>query len=200
MDPTAYKNLTVSRGFNYHYFISPPRDNKPTILFLHGFPSTSSDWRHQAKFFRDQGYGVVAPDLLGYGGTSKPLDPAEYSQSLITKDVIDILDEEKIDKVISVGHDLYVCTIPISFRSPTDFLVGRGSLVNSRLINFFPERILAAAFIAVGYIPAKGRSNWRDFMEQTKKAFGREVFGYQLFFVEDDAAEIIEKHVGVFLP
>ncbi|KAF7979933.1 hypothetical protein HWV62_40354 [Athelia sp. TMB] len=178
MEPTAYKNLTVSRGFNYHYFVSPARDGKPTILFLHGFPSTSSDWRHQAKFFRDQGYGVVVPDLLGYGGTSKPLDPADYSQSLITKDVIDILDAENIDKVISVGHDW-------------------GSLVNSRLINFFPERISAASFLAVGYIPPN-KSNWRDFMEQTKKAFGREVFGYQLFFVEDDAAEIIEKHWDSF--
>ncbi|KAF7979934.1 hypothetical protein HWV62_40356 [Athelia sp. TMB] len=175
MDPAAYKNLTVSRGFNYHYFISPARDGKPTILFLHGFPSTSSDWRHQVIFFRNLGYGVIVPDLLGYGGTSKPLDPAEYNQSLITKDVIDILDAEKIDKVISVGHDW-------------------GSVVNSRLINFFPERISAASFLAVGYIPPKGRSNWRAALEQTKNTFGREVFGYQLFLVEDDAAEIIEKH------
>ncbi|KAF7982640.1 hypothetical protein HWV62_27075 [Athelia sp. TMB] len=179
MDPAAYKNLTVSRGFNYHYFISPARDGKPTILFLHGFPSTSSDWRHQVIFFRNLGYGVIVPDLLGYGGTSKPLDPAEYNQSLITKDVIDILDAEKIDKVISVGHDW-------------------GSVVNSRLINFFPERISAASFLAVGYIPPKGRSNWRAALEQTKNTFGREVFGYQLFFVEDDAAEIIEKHWDSF--
>ncbi|KAF7982641.1 hypothetical protein HWV62_27077 [Athelia sp. TMB] len=174
MDPNAYKNVAVSRGFNYHYFISPARAGKPTILFLHGFPSTSSDWRHQAIFFRDLGYGVIVPDLLGYGGTSKPLDPAEYNQSLITKDVIDILDAEKIDKVISVGHDW-------------------GSVVNSRLINFFSERVTAAAFLAVGYIPPNPKSDWRELKDHAQN-----LVGYQLFFVEDDAAEIIEKHWDSF--
>ncbi|KZP02305.1 alpha/beta-hydrolase, partial [Athelia psychrophila] len=76
MDSALYKDLTVSRGINYHYYFSPARDSNPTILFLHGFPSTSYDWRHEAAFFTARGFGVIVPDLLGYGGTAKPDAPA----------------------------------------------------------------------------------------------------------------------------
>lgn len=54
---------------------------------------------------------MLAPDMLGYGGTDKPTDPAAYVPSLLTKDVIDILDAEKLDKVVSIGHDLSVFCI-----------------------------------------------------------------------------------------
>lgn len=55
------------------------------------------------------GYGLIIPDLLGYGGTSKPLNPADYSPSLIAKDLIDLLEVQHIDKAIAIGHDLFVC-------------------------------------------------------------------------------------------
>ena len=36
-------NVKVSRGFNYHYYFSPPVSGKPMSLFLHGFPSNLQD-------------------------------------------------------------------------------------------------------------------------------------------------------------
>ncbi|OBZ69846.1 Bifunctional epoxide hydrolase 2 [Grifola frondosa] len=59
----------------------------PTLLFIHGFPSTSYDWTRQIKHFQPKGYGIIAPDLLGYG------------------DLVDILDAEHVDKTIGIGHD-----------------------------------------------------------------------------------------------
>ena len=56
-------------------------------------------------FFEKQGYGIIAPDMLGYGGTDKPTDPAVYKGTLMAKDMVDILDAEKIAKVIVIGHD-----------------------------------------------------------------------------------------------
>lgn len=108
MDPALYKDITTTRGLRYHYYFSAARDAQPTLLFAHGFPSTSADWRHQAAFFSAKGFGVIVPDMLGYGGTAKPEDPAAYVSSLITKDLVDLLDAEKIDKVIAIGHDWYV--------------------------------------------------------------------------------------------
>ena len=43
--------------------------------------------------------------MLGYGGTSKPTDPVAYKPSLIVRDLIDILDAEKVDKAVFIGHD-----------------------------------------------------------------------------------------------
>jgi soluble epoxide hydrolase / lipid-phosphate phosphatase len=43
--------------------------------------------------------------MLGYGGTDKPTDPNLYRYDAIGKDLVDILDTEKLSKVIAVGHD-----------------------------------------------------------------------------------------------
>ncbi len=105
MDPTGYKNLATSRGFNYHYYFSAPKDKQLTLLFLHGFPSTSYDWHNQVTHFQKLGYGLVVPDLLGYGGTAKPTNPEEYRSSLMVKDIIEILDAEKVGQCVVIGHD-----------------------------------------------------------------------------------------------
>jgi soluble epoxide hydrolase / lipid-phosphate phosphatase len=102
---SLFKDLNVTRGLQYHYYAVPADTGKPTLLFLHGYPSTSYDWRHQIAFFQDEGYGLIVPDMLGYGGTAKPLDPRLYVSSLVTKDIIDILDAEGIDQAVVIGHD-----------------------------------------------------------------------------------------------
>jgi soluble epoxide hydrolase / lipid-phosphate phosphatase len=102
---SLFKDLNVTRGLQYHYYAVPANTGKPTLLFLHGYPSTSYDWRHQVAFFQDKGYGLIVPDMLGYGGTAKPLDPQLYVSSLVTKDIVDILDAEGIDQAVVIGHD-----------------------------------------------------------------------------------------------
>jgi len=105
MDASFYKDFKTSRAINYHYYTAPPQEGKPTLLFAHGFPSTSYSWHHQVKFFQDMGYGIIVPDQLGYGGTDKPTDAHQYRLKLLTADMIEILDNEKVSKVIAVGHD-----------------------------------------------------------------------------------------------
>lgn len=105
MDSQLYKELTTSRGFKYNYYFSPAQGSKPTLAFIHGFPSTAKDWRCIAPHFKNKGYGIIAPDMLGYGATDKPTDPAVFVWSLVVKDIVEILDAEKLDKVIAIGHD-----------------------------------------------------------------------------------------------
>ena len=105
MESSFYKTTTVSRGIKYNYYANPAREGKPTILFCHGFPSTADDWRCVVPLFQAKGYGVIVPDMLGYGGTDKPTDPKEYAFSKMSKDLTDILDAEKVFKAIAVGFD-----------------------------------------------------------------------------------------------
>lgn len=102
-----YKDFSVSRGLKYHYYFSPADAGKPTLLLIHGFPSLSLDWHHQITYFKAKGYGLVAPDMLGYGDTDKPEDYKAYVHTLITRDLMDILDHEKVANVIAIGHDWY---------------------------------------------------------------------------------------------
>jgi pimeloyl-ACP methyl ester carboxylesterase len=110
MNQSSYKDAVTARGIKYHYFFSPAASGKPTVLFLHGFPSNAHEcWRHQVVFFVKQGYGVLAPDLLGYGGTDKPTDVALYAKSLMSADIISIMDKENLNgKVYAIGHDWHV--------------------------------------------------------------------------------------------
>lgn len=113
MDPALYKDVTTSRGLTYHYYFSPAAPSQPTLLFCHGHPSTSHDWRRVVPHFQARGYGIIAPDMLGYGGTDKPTDPAYYLGTGLAKDMVDILDAEGIDTVIAVAHDWYVALIQV---------------------------------------------------------------------------------------
>jgi soluble epoxide hydrolase / lipid-phosphate phosphatase len=101
------KSVRFSDGTTYRYvFIEPDSPKKPYLLFLHGFPSSSFDWRHQIDYFGLRGYGVLAPDLLGYGGTDKPNDLESYRLKRMANDMVKILECEGIERVYAVGHDL----------------------------------------------------------------------------------------------
>lgn len=105
MQTALYKELIVQRGLAYRYYRSPSTHGKPTLLFLHGFPSSSSDWQKQVVYFRELGYGILAPDLLGAGGTAKPLDPQAFRLNDMARDIMDILAAEQIYKAIGIAHD-----------------------------------------------------------------------------------------------
>lgn len=105
MDPAKYQDVKVTRGLTYHYYHSPAAPDKPTLLFIHGFPSSSFDWHRQVAYFEPKGYGLIVPDTLGYGGTSKPQEPEAFRWKLQAQDLIDVLDAEKPATVIGIGHD-----------------------------------------------------------------------------------------------
>lgn len=104
--PSISEIAQLNDGTTYAFVHVPPTDfKKPTFLLLHGFPSSSWDWRHQISQFRKAGYGVVAPDLLGYGDTDKPEELDAYSMKRMSSHVAEILQRKGLQKVIGVGHD-----------------------------------------------------------------------------------------------
>lgn len=49
--------------------------------------------------------------MLGYGGTSKPLDVMMYKGKDMAQDIVDILAHEKLEKVVGVAHDWYISSL-----------------------------------------------------------------------------------------
>lgn len=179
MDSSRYKDAVTRRGFKYHYFLSPATEGKATLLFLHGFPSTSYDWHKQVSFFVDKGYGVLVPDLLGYGGTDKPTDPSLYTKKEMADDIISLLDVENITTAFAISHDW-------------------GSALCSALAIYHAERFKGFAFLAVGYVAPSPEFNIEGFLESMKSVLGYEPFGYWLFFSEDGADKVIEENIDSF--
>ena len=107
--PDISKTVSLSDGTTYAYIRIPRADaTKPTILLLHGFPSSSFGWRRVVPPLKASGFGVIAPDLLGYGDSDKPQDIAAYSLTRMTDHLIEILHLEGLKQVIGVGHDWQV--------------------------------------------------------------------------------------------
>jgi len=59
-------------------------------------------WRHQIRPWVQAGYRVIAPDMLGYGQTDKPLAIADYTLKKLTDDLAALLDTVNIPKVVRV--------------------------------------------------------------------------------------------------
>lgn len=103
--PDLGKQVKLNDGVNYAYVYAVASGSEPTFLLLHGFPSSSYDWRHQIQALTAKGFGVIVPDLLGYGDTDSPADLESYSFKRMSDHLAEILANEGIEKVIGVGHD-----------------------------------------------------------------------------------------------
>jgi soluble epoxide hydrolase / lipid-phosphate phosphatase len=77
----------------------------------------------------------------------------------------------------------------------------RGSFLLSRLANYHPERFSAYAFIDHGY-SAPGHSLTTAVIQHINSSvqanLGFSIFGYFLFFNEEDAPKLLDEHVSSF--
>ena len=65
-------------GLRIHYVDDGPRDGTP-VLLLHGEPSWSYLYRKMIPTISAAGYRCVAPDLIGFGRSDKPVTRGEYT-------------------------------------------------------------------------------------------------------------------------
>ena len=80
----------------------------PALLLIHGHPQTHIVWRKIAPQLVAAGYHVVAPDLRGYGDSSKPPSDARhhaYSKRAMAGDLIALMKALGHNSFSVVGHD-----------------------------------------------------------------------------------------------
>ena len=77
----------------------------PLIIFAHGWPESWYSWRYQITYFVDNGFTVAAPDMRGYGKTSKPYEIESYNIMELTSDILAIANHLGEEKFNLVGHD-----------------------------------------------------------------------------------------------
>ncbi len=97
------------------YFYGGPEKPKATLLLVHGCPDLAFGWRYQIPVLIEQGYRVIAPDVIGYGQTDAPSDPDMgkevefYGFKRAADDLVglvkQIMAETSITPVVAIGHD-----------------------------------------------------------------------------------------------
>jgi pimeloyl-ACP methyl ester carboxylesterase len=95
------KNITVG-DLN---FAVQDEGEGPAVLLLHGFPDSHALWRNQVPALVDAGYRAIAPDLRGFGESSKPAEAERYGLLEIAGDVLGIMDSLGVERAHVVGHD-----------------------------------------------------------------------------------------------
>ena len=74
-------------------------------LLLHGFPESRRSWRGQLPLLAELGWRAVAPDLRGYGGTSRPKARNAYALDHLVTDVGALFDALGARRRLLIGHD-----------------------------------------------------------------------------------------------
>ena len=178
MDTLERKRVALEANLNYTYYFAQPKGDKPTLLLLHGCPDTASLWSDLiSAHLVPAGYGIVAPDLIGYGDTDKPAALELYSLSLISSQVLSILDHENLRTVVVVGHDF-------------------GAALASKVYSYHPSRVAGLITLGTAFIPPSPY----PFDFQQIKAMQEQYQGYCSIwyfplFTSEDGASVIDSHL-----
>jgi len=116
----AYKTITID-GVDIFYREAGNPD-KPTLLLLHGFPTSSHMFRDLITELADE-YHLIAPDYPGYGNSAMPaVDEFEYSFDHVANLMTRFID--------AVGMDHF-----------SMYLMDYGAPIGFRIASAQPERI-----------------------------------------------------------
>lgn len=137
----------INPDLRLHYVDEGPRD-APVVLMMHGEPTWSYLYRHMIGPVAASGYRAVAPDLIGFGRSDKPLDGAVYSYA---------------QHVAWMRHWIEA----LDLRDITLACQDWGSLVGLRLLTAMPDRfsgvVLSNGGLPAGNVDARAFRIWRAF-------------------------------------
>jgi haloalkane dehalogenase len=113
------------------YVDAGPADG-PVALLLHGEPSWSFLYRHVIRVLTRSGIRCVAPDMVGFGRSDKPLRQADYSYARLVEWTRELVfDHLDLRQVTLVGQDW-------------------GGLIGLRLVAEQPKRFAGAVAANTG--------------------------------------------------
>ncbi len=110
-EPTMIK----TNGIDMAVYEMGPKNGVPVVL-CHGFPELAYSWRHQLPALAAAGYRAIAPDMRGYGRSSRPEKIEDYDMAHLTGDLVGLLGALGLRKAIFAGHDwggLVVWAMPL---------------------------------------------------------------------------------------
>jgi len=87
------------------YIYLEGKPGKPVITLMHGKNFNAHYWTPTALYLQEKGYGVLIPDQIGFGKSSKPAN-YQYSFSALAHHTEGLLASLDIKKSIVIGHSM----------------------------------------------------------------------------------------------
>ncbi|MFB6787380.1 alpha/beta fold hydrolase [Streptomyces olivaceus] len=134
-DRTGPRQVVVD-GARVACWESGPPGAEPVVL-LHGYPADHRCWRHQVPALSAR-HRVVAPDLLGWGASDRPLH-LSFDYATEVARLARLLDALGLDSVNLAGHD-YGGFLALGLAETHPGRVRRLAVLNSRAQGTFTPR------------------------------------------------------------
>lgn len=136
-------------GLRMAYVDAGPADAQP-LLLLHGEPTWSYLYRRMIPPLVEAGYRCIAPDLIGFGRSDKPVERDAYSYAGHIAWMQQFLDAIGLDDIVLFAQDW-------------------GGLIGLRLVAAQPDRFRAVAVgntaLPVGESAGPGFDGWLAFSQ-----------------------------------
>jgi pimeloyl-ACP methyl ester carboxylesterase len=104
-DPDSGITIQWVEANGQTFEVAQSGEGKRLALCLHGFPELHYSWRFQIPLLVEQGYRVWAPNMRGYGGSSKPATVRDYALDHLCADVAALIDASGAEEVTLIAHD-----------------------------------------------------------------------------------------------
>lgn len=101
--PAGFSEATIEVNGVTIYYVKGGT-GEPLVL-VHGWPQTWYEWRLVMPQLAER-YTVIAPDLRGAGGSSKPPPSAGYDARTMAEDIRQLVQELGFSGIRLVGHDI----------------------------------------------------------------------------------------------
>ncbi len=95
--------FTSFDGAKIHYN-KTCRDKNKWLIFLHGFGGDLTAWAKERAYFDSLNVSTIAMDLRGHGLSERSSDKNFYKLENFAKDVVTLLEKEKISNIVIIGH------------------------------------------------------------------------------------------------
>ncbi len=87
------------------YMFRPAKSDQPTVLLLHGKNFAADYWEDTANYLHEKGYGVLMPDQIGFGKSSKPAH-YQFSFEALAANTRALVQQLEIDRLVVMGHSM----------------------------------------------------------------------------------------------
>ena len=88
-----------------YIYLKPTKADMPTVTLMHGKNFNADYWTTTAQYLQSLGYGVLIPDQIGFGKSSKPTN-YQYSFATLAHHTHALIDSLNIKESIVLGHSM----------------------------------------------------------------------------------------------
>jgi len=147
--------VEIDHGMKIHYLDEGPADATETILLMHGEPSWCYLYRYMIPPLVAAGYRCVAPDLIGFGKSSKPTEQSDYTYANHISWMQSWIDQ-------------------INIANVTLFCQDWGGLIGLRLVDNAPDRfariVVSNTMLPTGdHTPPEAFIKWQKYSQKVEE-------------------------------